>query len=534
MPADMRRRLRRDRLPLLSTMLGYGRFAIGLRTFLRAPILLSSVPDIIRRGMARREDAFLEKVERAIFGNRRSPYLTLLRNAGCELGDVRTLVRQDGVEAALERLRDAGVYVSFEEFKGRAPARRGSQTFVFADGDFDNPVITAHYYGTSGGSRGTPTRIILDLEHLTQMAPHWALWFLAHGVASSPLVFVTPSYPSAISQPLMSVKCGNRYVKWFLTSSGGSVPYRLAAAYLQTMTRWMAGLPRPERVTLGEADRIGAYLCTLTANGHRPCINTSPSTAARIALAAQDRGASLHNVTFLLGGEPLTPARRRTIEAAGAHATVTYGFSEGGNIGSQCATPAANDDIHIALDTYAVIQHDRSPGEPRPRADVLLVTALRPACPKVLLNTDIGDTAVLETRRCGCTFDDLGYLRHLHTVRSSHKLTGEGVTFLAADVVHVLEEVLPRRFGGALTDYQLVEEQTGQGLPRYTLLISPELGALDEGTVVTTFLGELGRLRRPYGFMANQWRETNVLHVERSRPTTTPRGKLLPFRTLGS
>jgi len=274
-------------------------------------------------------------------------------------------------------------------------------------------------------------------------------------------------------------------------------------------------------------------LCTLTADGLSPCVNTSPSTAARISLAMQERGESLRNVTFLLGAEPLTPARRRTIEAAGAKATVTYGFSEGGNVGSQCASPATADDIHIALDAYAVIQRDRSPDDNGPRADVLLLTAFRPACPKVLLNTDIGDTAVLETRRCGCGFDDLGYLRHLHTVRSSQKLTGEGVTFVGADIVHVLEEVLPRRFGGTLADYQLVEEQTAQGLPRYTLLVSPEIGTLDERAVVAAFLKELGSLRRPYGFMANQWRETNVLRIRRSRPLLTARGKLLPFRTLG-
>ena len=525
---------RRDRVSLLSNIVGYGRFAVGLGAFLRKPIPLSSVPDIVRRGMMRREDAFLTKVERAIFANPRSPYLALFRNAGCELGDLQTLVRQVGVEAALERLRDAGVFVTFDEFKGRTPARRGSQTFAFRDSDFDNPLITAHFYGTSGGSRGTPSRIIIDLEHLSQMTPHWALWLLANGVAASPLIFVNPSYPSAISHPLMSVKFGNRYVKWFITSGGGTVPYRLASAYLQTLTRWMARFPKPDRILPGETTKIGPYLCRLTAEGLSPCVNTSPSMATRIALATQERGDSLRNVTFLLGAEPLTAARRRTIEASGARATVTYGFSEGGNIGSQCATPATTDDIHIALDTYAVIQRNRSLDEGRTGADVLLLTALRPACPKVLLNTDIGDTAVLETRSCGCMLDELGYRRHLHTVRSSQKLTGEGVTFLGADIVHVLEEVLPRRFGGAITDYQLVEEQTTHGLPRYTLLASPEIGALDEDAVVATFLGALGTLRRPYGVMVNQWRATNALRIKRSRPIPTARGKLLPFRTLGS
>jgi hypothetical protein len=483
--------------------------------------------------MARRDAAFLEKVDRAIFANPVSPYRALLRSAGCEPGDVRRLVEEAGVEGTLERLRDAGVYVTFDEFKGRAPVRRGSQSFTFRDGDFDNPLARAHYHGTTGGTRGAPRRIIIDLEHLAQMAPHWALWFLAHDVASVPLVFVSPSYPSVVNHHLMSVKLGIRYAKWFCTGGGGTWPYRLAAMYLQGLVRAMTGLPAPERVRADDGATIGRYLTTLTARGARVAVHGSPSMAVRIAAATRDRGEALEGVTFLLGGEPLTPARRRTIEATGARATVTYGFSEGGNIGSQCASPVAADDVHVCSDAYAVIPRTRG-GAGDGRADVLLFTALRPACPKVLLNTDIGDTAVLERRTCDCLFDDLGYRLHLHTVRSSHKLTGEGVTFAGADVGRILEEILPRRFGGTVADYQLVEDQTPEGLPRYRLRVSPDVGPLDEAALVRTFLDALAGLQRPYGFMVEQWRTSAAVQVERGRPLPTSRGKVLPFLGLAT
>ena len=48
-----------------------------------------------------------------------------------------------------------------------------------------------------------------------------------------------------------------------------------------------------------------------------------------------------------------------------------------------------------------------------------------------------------DERRCHCLFDELGFVQHLHTIRSTHKLTGEGVTFLGPDLVHVLEDALP-------------------------------------------------------------------------------------------
>src|SRR3989442_6359075 len=101
---------------------GLGRLATGLRAFLRHPISLEEARAIVKRGMQRREAALLEKLEGAVFGNPRSPYLALFRNAGCGWEDVREVIEQDGVEGALERFLKAGVYVTFEEFKGRKPA----------------------------------------------------------------------------------------------------------------------------------------------------------------------------------------------------------------------------------------------------------------------------------------------------------------------------------------------------------------------------------------------------------------------------
>ena len=88
-------------------------------------------------------------------------------------------------------------------------------------------------------------------------------------------------------------------------------------------------------------------------------------------------------------------------------------------------------------------------------------------------------------------------------------------------------------FGGAVGDYQLVEEQDAQGLPCYTLLVSPEVGALDESALLTAFLEALGERRNHYRFMADLWAQADVLRVKRHRPLPTARGKVFPFRTLG-
>jgi hypothetical protein len=485
----------------------------------------------IREDMRRRDERFLLKVERAVFANPSSPYLELFRAAGCTLDDLRALVARDGIEGALHALYTAGVYVTFEEFKGRRPIVRGSQTFSVRADDFDNPVVVPHFQATSGGTRGRPTRILIDLEHIGQSAPHWALWFASHDVGSRPLLFWTPAHSGVANRHLLAAKCGKRYVKWFADVKMVTLKDRTIAPIVHWLVRRETGCPPPEFMPISEAARVGRLLAEIAAQGSQPCMITSPSEAVAACLAMRDENASLAGVTFLLGAEPLTQTRRDTIEASGARAIPTYGFSEGGSVGSQCPHPTAADDIHISLDAYAII--------PRPSPvdgagdGALLLTALRPACPKVLLNTEIGDSAVLETRRCDCLFDAVGYHQHLHTIRSFEKITGFGVTFVAADLYRVLEDVLPKRFGGAATEFQLVESQDTGGVPRYTLLVNPSIGPLDNAGVASAFLEELGKLANHYRYMVNLWDQVDILTIARERPRQTSRGKTLPFRTLG-
>src|ERR1051326_1009787 len=105
----------------------YGRFAGSLREFFRHPISVAESRATIARRMQTREDQVLRLVERGVFGYPESPYLPLFKLAGCALGDVRDMVRAQGLEKTLARLREAGIYATFEEFKGRTPIVRGGR-----------------------------------------------------------------------------------------------------------------------------------------------------------------------------------------------------------------------------------------------------------------------------------------------------------------------------------------------------------------------------------------------------------------------
>lgn len=115
------------------------RLARDLPRCLARPLTLDDARRGIRERLAARERSFLGLVERVVYGHARSPYLMLLRHAGCEPGDLRKLILQEGLEGGLRTLADRGVYVTYDEFKGRRDAVRGSARFAFADRDSTTP-----------------------------------------------------------------------------------------------------------------------------------------------------------------------------------------------------------------------------------------------------------------------------------------------------------------------------------------------------------------------------------------------------------
>ena len=113
----------------------------------------------------------------------------------------------------------------------------------------------------------------------------------------------------------------------------------------------------------------------------------------------------------------------------------------------------------------------------------------------------------------------------------AEKLTGEGMTFLDLDVIRVLEEVLPARFGGAPTDYQVVEDTRSGSRTRVRLRVHPALGPVDTADVVRTFLDALGAGAGAARIMGLVWRDAGLIEVERRPPETTSSGKILHFHS---
>ncbi len=502
----------------------------GLRPLLRSPLDVPRARTALRDRLERREADFLWIVRHAVYDRALSPYHELLDAAGCRYLDLERLVRQDGVEGALRALFRSGVYLTVDEFKGRRSIRRGSLEIESSPEALRNPWSTFRLPARTSGSRGAGTPVLVDLEFIRDRAVNTALTLAARGGLGWDHAFWGVPGGSAIVRVVEFSAFGARPVRWFsqvpLKAPGLHARYRWSARAI----RWaslMAGapIPAPRHVPFREPGPIIDWLTATRRAGRVPHLHTFASSVVQLCEVTRAMGVDLGGVQFTLASEPITAARLEAVRRAGASGQPCYAITDFGIMGYGCLSPAAPDDVHLFHDLNAVIQADAAlPALP---AESLLVTSLRRAAPFVLLNVSAGDQAVVARRRCGCALETAGWTSHLHSIRSFEKLTAGGMTFLDTDLLSVLEEVLPRRFGGGPTDYQLVEEESLDGRPALRLLVHPRVGTVDEAAISKVFLDAIGPGSGAQKVMQLAWRGADVIRVERQPPRATSLGKIL-------
>lgn len=76
--------------------------AKALQEFFRERITLEQADEEIKRMLNRREERFLELVRTHVYERPDSPYLKLLKLAGCDFADLKVHVHRDGLEGTLE------------------------------------------------------------------------------------------------------------------------------------------------------------------------------------------------------------------------------------------------------------------------------------------------------------------------------------------------------------------------------------------------------------------------------------------------
>jgi len=520
---------------LTDLLKGSWRYATGLRGFLAVQTGYEESTTILTSQLQNRDESFLRVLELGIYGNHESPYRRLLLHAGFQFEHVHAMVHEEGLEATLTRLHDAGVYVTLEEFKGRTPVRRPDLEFGVTERDFDNPLLTAHYMGSTGGSRGGGTRVPLDFDFLAYESLSWACHLNAQGIVGRPSVLWLgqPPSPVGLRSLFQFARIGRLPNEWFAPNKPSwnrqGIQGRALTAYT-ILTSYLSGRPVPRPRFLEDESAIVEYLARATERGSPAVVVGLVSPAVRVCLAAENAGADIRGTVFLAAGEPYTNGNAAVFERVGTRCVPTYAMQEAGAVSRGCGAPAMPDDMHIMTEKLALIQRPCERGGLSVQA--LFFTSLLPNSPKLMLNVETGDYGTVEERDCGCIWEQLGFTTHISGVRSYEKLTSESVTFMGSMLFELLEETLPARFGGSPTDYQIVEEEE-HGLPRVSLLVSPRLGQLDEDSILETVFDQLAFAdwsRR----MSDQWRHSRTLRLQRREPYATPAAKILPLHVLDS
>jgi len=507
------------------------RFLRRLPVYYRYPIQREEARRILRHRLERREADFLALAKGAIYDNAASPYRELLRLAGCEEGDLSRLVRDEGVEGALRTLCRQGVYLTVDEFKGRRPVVRGGATIPLDAGRLRNPLAAFHLPSQTSGSRGASRHVPVDLECIRDRAVNtfltldargggdWVkgIWGMSTGALGLAIRFSGFGAPAA--------RC---FVLIDPATPGLPWRYRWSARLLRATTAlYGLPLPRAEHVPLDDPGLILRWMTQALRAGQTPHLWTFVSPAVRLCRAAFEAGLDIRGARFTVTGEPVTSARLAAIHRAGAEAMVDYGSAETGFLAHGCLAPRHPDEVHVFQDLHALIQAGPAEIGPGLPVGALLVSSLRASAPLICLNVSMGDLAEMEERACDCPLERLGWTTHLHSIRSFEKLTAGGMTFLDTEIMRVLEEVLPERFGGGPTDYQVLEEEGDDGSASVRLLVHPAIGPLDDRAVAHVFLAAISQGAGASRAMALHWRASRLLRVERRPPLATATGKIL-------
>lgn len=480
---------------------------------------------------AARESMFLESAARLIFAHDGNIFHRLLRHAGCDHVELTRRVRARGLEATLAGLRDAGVRLSLEEFKGLCPIERPGLLLspINPDLSLNNPDLAGDgISGTTSGSRSEPTRVMYDWSFIAEEAAHERILYETHGVFDAPLALWYPVLPgvAGIHNLLMSLQCGRAPERWFsqLKPSARSVTTldHLALLGLRAGSL-LAGrpAPAPEWVDTTRPDAPLDWARARLAGGGRAAIRTFASSAVRLAEHARARAVDLTGLVLFTGGEPLTDTRRRYIESTGAAAFPRYVATEAGLIAAACPERRATDSMHVYTDRIAII-----PGEAAAGPVPLLLTTLTHHTPKVLLNTEMGDAGALERHPCGCAFGRLGLDLFVADVSSRERLTLEGMTVPLRAVNGAIERVV-ERLGGPPDSWQSRVESDAHGSARLVVAISPVIGDVDITQLSADILERVANAGPGLDVAAEIWRSAGTIVVVRESPRMSDGAKLL-------
>jgi hypothetical protein len=520
---------------LIRELAYYTKMALGLAAWARSPVE-PDLEGLVHRTFLNRESNFLNLLRAAVFANPANPYSKLLENAGCAYGDLEAMVRERGLDSTLRVLYEAGVYLTHNEFKGRTPVQRGTLSIELDPSHLANPVFSGVWETSSSGSRstGSVTRRSLEYQVYREAQEHVLLSLHEFGTRLNvTLASILPA-TGGLRRIVSHIRTGTPVDAWFPSGQDreDSQHYRAMTAMLIGELR-MIGLPAvfPTYMPHNDYSPAAHWIAQQRANGRSAVVTGGVSPAVRVADAALAGGMDISGTLFVVGGEALTEAKRKVFERVACEVHARYTISELGQVGMGCREMTGNC-VHLSMDAVAAISRKRVAPLSGTEVDSLLFTSLLPTAATVMINVEMDDAGIIGETQCDCALRKLGFHQQIDRIFSYGKLTGHSMTLLGGDMLDILERRLPSRFGGAPTDYQLVERE-GRAQTEIELRVNPRLslGSTDE---VRRFV--LGETRKLWGgaLTAGTWAQSESLRVVFEEPYLTGGRKVLPLHLLGT
>lgn len=504
------------------------RFGIFLIRSLRAPLYAKEAEHALKGGLENRIEHFLELCKSEVFSKPDSVFSRLFLNAGISQNQLNSMILREGLENTLMELACKGVSLDVDEFKGRKPLIRGALQMVVNASSLDRAGRASVPF-LSSGSSGKSMRTPIDMPGIRLLASCIPLVLRHLEAEHLPIVLYYPMPSgsgfmhlitfSMVGRPPLAWFAQWMNTPWWRSLSGAKLAALMAACRLSGIT-----FPTPRLADIKRPKAMVRWL-----KDHCPDGAVVPSftgSAIHLIQNAAAEGISLPPLTFLLGGEPLTDRKRRTLEQRGHRVFPWYSSVETGRLAMGCLCPQHPDDMHLLEDRISCIIRPRSfesSGEERP---ALLFTTIHPDCYKFLLNVETGDEATISTNPCGCPWDDLGFRRRVSCVRSFEKLTLEGTSVVADFLAELVEEAIPACCGGTPADYQFSEEEGEDGITRLLLRVNPaiEMDSAEIRNIVMEHFHEKFQIAGALLLHASS------LYIKREIPKLTRSGKMLAVR----
>ena len=520
---------------LLRQALHYAEFARGLIAARRHPVAADPEAAILEQ-LRRREERFLDLLRRVVFDRPAHPLHRMMREARCLYGDIEHGIAAKGLEPTLELLRGEGVFISADEFKGRKAIVRGGRHIPAKTSDFVNPLSRPAWHKETSGTTGTPTRLPKSVAASAQHEYYRAVSLRQFGVGGRRWFSLAPILPSThgITQQIWNQKMGLRVHRWF--AAPGNRPesrYHRAVTRMFLAELHLLGVRAPPLTFLPQNDflPVAREIASARALGVASFVNGSASSCVRVAAAALEKGLDISGTRFLAGSEGLSPAKAASIHRAGAESFAMFWASEVGPAGFGCPHYEGQNTVHHFRDATAIVRAPVIPQGSESEVQSLFFTTLLPSAPLFLVNYELGDQGEIEPATCNCRFSQLGFNTVISGIRSYTKMKAYGVTHATADVVRIVEELLPARFGGCAADYQLAEQEK-DARTVVVLRVNPRLGAFRAGEVETFFLDEVRKL---FGgsLTVRTWTHAGGFQVVAEAPLAGATGKIMPVHLQG-